>query len=82
MDSVGLIGTEIRRFDPFGSAKQDVLAPPFWRDRFGATVLAPTVLAQSRLGATVLAPTVLAQSHFVRPFSTLYTTVIHNCLLP
>ena len=34
---------------------RDVLAPPFWRDRFGATVLAQDVLAKSRFGAGVLA---------------------------
>ena len=30
---------------------QDVLAPPFWRDRFGAGVLALAVLAHGRFGA-------------------------------
>ena len=30
---------------------RDVLAPPFWRDRFGATVLAQDVLAKNRFGA-------------------------------
>jgi len=30
---------------------RDVLTPPVWRDRFGAGVLAPTVLAHGRFGA-------------------------------
>ena len=33
------------------SGVRDVLAPPVWRDRFGAGVLAPTVLAHGRFGA-------------------------------
>ena len=41
-------------------AVRDVLAQPFWRDRFGATVLAQDVLARA-----VLAQDVLAQDSLV-----------------
>ena len=38
------------------SPEQDILKPPFWRDRFGAAVLAQDDLAQRRFVAAVLAP--------------------------
>ena len=43
--------------------EQDSLAPPLWRDRFGAAVLAQNVLAQRRFGAGRFGATTGKQRH-------------------